>query len=132
MQCTEIAEYIPGQFFQRELPCLLHILGVIQEAIDIVVVDGYVAIADKLGLGMHLWKSLDSNKPIVGVAKTRFRSASAIEVLRSSNKVPLYVTAVGMGPNEAAIKVSRMAGLNRIPILLKTVDQLVRNHRAPN
>ena len=30
VRCNGIAAYVPGQFFQRELPCLLAVLGVIQ------------------------------------------------------------------------------------------------------
>lgn len=70
-----IAAYVPGQFFQRELPCLLAVLGVIQEPINTVVIDGYVSLGDKPGLGIHLWEALQRQKAVVGVAKTRFHSA---------------------------------------------------------
>lgn len=126
-----IAAYVPGQFFQRELPCLLAVLGVIQEPINIVVIDGYVSLGDKPGLGIHLWEAMKRQMAIVGVAKTRFHSASAVEVRRGLSKSPLFVTAVGMEVAEAAARVVSMAGSHRNPILLKAVDQLARMMRSP-
>jgi len=122
-----IAAYIPGQFFQRELPCLLAVLSVIQEPINVVVIDGYVSLGDKPGLGIHLWEALKRQTAVVGVAKTRFHSASAAEVFRGLSKTPLFVTAVGMEVAEAAAKIVTMAGPHRNPLLLKRVDHLARN-----
>ncbi|QVL30219.1 endonuclease V [Telmatocola sphagniphila] len=126
VRCSDIAEYIPGQFFQRELPCLNAILSLVEEPIDIVVIDGYVSLGDKPGLGMYLWESLQKNKVVVGVAKTRYHSASAIELSRGGSKSPLFVTAVGMEATDAAAKIASMAGQHRFPILLKRVDRLAR------
>lgn len=131
VRCHDVAAYVPGQFFQRELPCLLAVLAVIQEPIEIVVIDGYVSLGDKPGLGMHLWEALKGQKAIVGVAKTRFLSASATEVFRGESKTPLFVTAAGMDVAEAAAKVVTMAGSHRNPTLLKSVDQLARMIRSP-
>lgn len=129
--CKEIAPYIPGQFFQRELPCLLATLKVIREPIHIVVIDGYVSLGDKPGLGIHLWEALNRQKVVVGVAKTRFHSVPALEVCRGMAKKPLFVTSAGMECPEAAAKVETMAGPHRNPILLKRVDQLARMLRSP-
>ena len=38
--CREVAEYEPGAFYRRELPCLLRVLARGPRA-EIVVVDGY-------------------------------------------------------------------------------------------
>ena len=130
VRCNGIAAYVPGQFFQRELPCLLAVLGVIQEPINIVVIDGYVSLGDKPGLGIHLWEALQRQKAVVGVAKTRFHSASSVEVCRGLSKSPLFVTAAGMEVAEAAAKVVTMAGSHRNPMLLKRVDQLARTIRS--
>lgn len=126
VQCSGIAPYVPGQFFQRELPCLLAVLEEIQESINIVVIDGYVSLGEKPGLGMCLWEALQRQKTVVGVAKTRFHSAPAFEVCRGQSHTPLFVTAVGMEVAGAAAAVQRMAGRNRIPTLLKRVDGLAR------
>jgi len=130
VRCDGIAPYVPGQFFQRELPCLLAVLSVIQEPINVVVIDGYVTLGDKPGLGIHLWEALQRQKAVVGVAKTRFHSASAVEVCRGLSKTPLFVTAVGMEVAEAAAKVVTMAGSHRIPMLLRGADQLARMIRS--
>ena len=126
VRCHDIADYVPGQFYQRELPCLLAVLSEIQEPIDVVVIDGYVSLGEKPGLGIHLWEALQRQKAVVGVAKTRFYSASAVEVCRGSSKSPLFVTAVGMEAAEAAAMVATMAGPHRNPKLFKNADQLAR------
>ena len=65
--------------------------------------------------------------PVIGVAKTRFRTAShAVEVRRGHSGRPLLVTAAGMPAAEAASLVSRMAGPFRIPAALRRADALAR------
>jgi deoxyribonuclease V len=43
---SEAAPYVPGQFYLRELPCVLKILDIINHSIDIIIVDGYVWLDD--------------------------------------------------------------------------------------
>jgi deoxyribonuclease V len=120
-----VAEYEPGQFYRRELPCLL---GVLQRGprADVVIVDGYVWLADgAAGLGAHLHHAIGG--VVVGVAKTRFVGASdALEVCRGKSRSPLYVSAVGMPAQAAAGQVTAMHGPHRVPTLLKLVDKLAR------
>jgi deoxyribonuclease V len=121
-----VAPYEPGAFYKRELPCLLAVLKSLPAAPSIVAIDGYVTLGDKPGLGTHLWEALERRTPIIGVAKTRFHSAAAKEVLRGGSLSPLYVTAVGIDLDEAAAHIQAMVGPHRIPTLLKRVDQLAR------
>jgi deoxyribonuclease V len=119
------AEYAPGRFFERELPYLQGALAQLGHPADLVVIDGYVWLgADTPGLGAHLHAV--TRTPVVGVAKTRFRGAPAIEIVRGSSKAPLYVTAVGIDPVQAAEHVRSMHGPFRIPTLLKRADSLAR------
>ena len=37
-----VSPYVPGEFFRRELPCVLAVLGKIQSPLDALVIDGYV------------------------------------------------------------------------------------------
>lgn len=127
--CQDIQPYEPGQFFKRELPCLEAVLAQIHEPLAAIVIDGYVTLGDRPGLGWRLWEALGQQVPIIGVAKTKFHSARAAEVLRGQSRVPLHVTAVGIEPNAAAQFVASMAGEFRIPTLLKRVDQLARSNR---
>ncbi len=56
-----IADYVPGQFYKRELPCILSLLKQINTAdVEAIVVDGYVYLDDEqtLGLGGHLYNAL--------------------------------------------------------------------------
>jgi deoxyribonuclease V len=121
--------YQSGQFFRRELPCLLAVLKALP-AVGVVVVDGYVWLGgtDEPGLGGHLYQALGEHTAVVGVAKTRFRrSECACEALRGKSTRPLFVTAAGMSPECAAEHVRSMQGPYRIPTLLKRVDDLCRS-----
>jgi deoxyribonuclease V len=121
-------KYESGQFYRRELPCLLAILGLLPERPAIVVVDAYVWLGPSQtpGLGGHLYAALGSMTPVVGVAKKPFRGAPACEVLRGRSHVPLFVNAAGMESEEAAALVASMHGPFRIPTVLKQVDLLSR------
>jgi deoxyribonuclease V len=123
-----VEPYEPGQFYKRELPCLLAVLRRVSEPLDVVIVDSYVWLADGTtpGMGAHLWEALGRTVPIVGVAKTQFLSAPAREVLRGESQRPLYVTAVGIDVETVAARVREMHGPYRIPTALKRVDQLCR------
>ena len=126
---ARVEPYEPGQFYRRELPCLLTVLEAAGGAPGVVVVDGYVWLADERdpGLGAHLHQALGGHAAVVGVAKTRFAGAGAArEVLRGTSRLPLFVTAAGMDVDEAARHVAAMHGPHRIPTLLKRVDQLCR------
>src|SRR5438046_1855650 len=74
-----VEPYQPGQFYKREMPCLLAVLAEVAEPLETIVVDGYVWLADEgtPGLGAHLFEALDAALPVIGVAKTRFTSARA-------------------------------------------------------
>jgi len=125
-----VEPYQPGQFYKREMPCLLAVLAEVAEPLETVVVDGYVWLADEgtPGLGAHLFEELGAAVPVIGVAKTRFASARAARpVLRGDSQRPLFVTAAGMDIEEAAQHVRAMHGEFRIPTLLKRVDHLCRN-----
>lgn len=122
-------EYIPGEFYRRELPCILALLDIIVDFVDTIVVDSYVRLApDHPGLGHYLWEALDRRIPVIGVAKSKFRGSDAIEVFRGKSRRPLFVTAVGMDEQDAADAVRRMAGKYRIPTLLKEVDRMARGN----
>src|SRR5438132_8848488 len=55
------APYEPGQFYLRELPCLLAVLGRAPAPLAAVVIDGYVWLdeAGSPGLGGRLFEALD-------------------------------------------------------------------------
>ena len=119
--------YQPGQFFRRELPCLLAVVRELPP-VAVVIVDGYVWLegVSVPGLGAHLYHSLAGKVVVIGVAKTRYAGARAVEVLRGRSTRPLFITAAGMSSESAAEHVGFMHGPNRIPTLLKRVDFLCR------
>jgi deoxyribonuclease V len=125
-----VQPYEPGRFYRRELPCLLAVLAKVEEPLDVVVVDGHAWLGDgRPGLGAHLHEALARQVPVVGVAKSRFRGAPALPLRRGGSRQPLYVSAAGMEPEEAAGLVAAMAGPYRIPTLLAEVDRLCRRAR---
>jgi deoxyribonuclease V len=124
-------EYISGEFYKRELPCVLSLLAQIDlKEGDIIVIDGFVVLDDaqKLGLGGHLFHHLDGKFAIVGVAKNNFATLNALkrEVIRGESIKPTYVTAFGIDLDTAAENVKSMTGTFRIPDLLKQLDGLTR------
>ncbi len=129
--CRVEAEYRPGAFFERELPCILPLiqrLGVVHRP-RVIVVDGYVELGTKPGLGAHLGDALlAAGLPmtVVGVAKNPFRGAPAVEVRRGASDRPLFVSARGVALDTAASWVRQMHGPHRMPTLLRRVDGLAR------
>jgi deoxyribonuclease V len=132
---SNVLPYKPGAFFERELPCILAVLSLVQTGYRTIVIDGYVDLDEHgtPGLGGHLHEHLGGRVGVVGVAKTAFRgSLFAARVLRGVSHNPLYVTARGLVPEEAAELVQRMHGGHRIPTLLRRVDGLARGLLSPS
>lgn len=128
LPCTP-ADYVPGQFYKRELPLLRTVIASLSCRPSMLVIDGYVWLGatDAPGLGAHLFKALRAATPIVGVAKTGYRNDTWSErVYRGESRKPLYVTAAGIETARAAGLVASMHGKHRLPTLLKQVDRLAR------
>jgi deoxyribonuclease V len=124
-----IADYEPGQFYKRELPCILALVKQLDRLPSCIVIDGYVQLgADRRpGLGYHLYQALGGEVAVIGVAKTQFQGTPIdTELLRGDSQRPLYVTAIGLPQDQALAQVAMMAGPHRLPWLLKRVDQLSR------
>jgi deoxyribonuclease V len=117
--------YESGQFFKRELPCLLSVLGLIPDVLSHIIIDGYVTLADgKPGLGKRLYDVVQI--PVIGVGKTAFHDAKdAVSVVRNAAK-PLYVTSVGLPVQDAARLIQGAHGPYRLPTMIKLADTLAR------
>lgn len=124
---ASVAPYVAGEFYLRELPCLLTLLRQVIAPVGVVIVDGYVWLDhDRPGLGAHLYEALGRRAAVIGVAKTAYLTAPAIEVRRGRSARPLYITVAGMAPGTAARCVCAMHGAYRLPTLLRQVDRLSR------
>jgi deoxyribonuclease V len=126
-----IEEYIPGEFYKRELPCIISLLNLIDlKNIEAIIVDGFVYLDDdkKYGLGGYLYEKLNKQIPIIGVAKTNFSSIEKNKksLLRGDSIKPLFITSIGIDLEEAFQKVASMAGEFRMPALLKELDRLTK------
>ncbi len=122
----EVAPYLPGEFYRRELPPLRAVLHAIA-GLGLLVIDGYADLdpGGRPGLGAHA--HAEFGIPVIGVAKSAFRTAThAIPVLRGTAARPVFVTAAGMPHVGAADLVRLMAGRFRVPDALRRADQLAR------
>ena len=126
-----VEEYIPGQFYKRELPCIKNLIKKIDISdVKYIIIDGFVFLDDskKLGLGGFLYKELNNEIPVIGVAKTNFASIEKEKRLlfRGNSQNPLYITAIGIDVDDALKKIENMNGEFRVPTLLKTLDRLTK------
>ena len=129
-----VAEYQPGEFWRREVPCALAVLALLGQKPDVLVVDGYVWLDGngRKGMGAHLFDALNGAVAVIGVAKHAFAgSPHAALVHRGESDRPLFVTVQGMPLEEAQRAISAMHGPFRIPTLLKRADQLCRRTATP-
>ena len=122
-----IAEYVPGQFYKRELPCILSLLQqVTLTDVEAIVVDGFVYLDDdqKPGLGYHLYDALQQKRHVIGVAKSNFATLNNLKLplLRGDSANPLFITSIGIELQTAGQFVASMSGHYRIPTLLKMLD----------
>ncbi|MEN5233184.1 endonuclease V [Sphingobacterium faecium] len=131
IQTDKADDYVPGEFYKRELPCLLKIINEVDICeIEAIIVDGHIYIEEGLhGLGGKLYEALDQQVPIIGVAKNSFHSNKSTikEVYRCESKKPLYVSSIGLPVEGVAEKVLNMSGKFRIPDILKQLDTCTKD-----
>ena len=126
---TDFGVYVPGKFYQRELPGIVAVLEKVAETLDVVIIDGYVMLGDdRPGLGFHLWQHLDGQTAVIGVAKSLFPGSQPVTIIRGQSSRPLYITAQGIDQTHAAEHIVRMAGAYRIPKLLRQADHLAKEN----
>ncbi len=126
-----ICHYEPGNFYKRELPCILDVFKKIEEHVSTIFVDAYVWLPDgRPGLGARLYYTLNERIAVVGIAKNSFMTAKESGVVkrifRGSSRRPLFITAAGILLEEAAKTVSRLPGPFRIPLPVQTAHTLSR------
>ena len=118
--------YIPGEFYKRELPCIMHLLEQVPD----------IRLEQELDKEHPDFRNNHPTDPmkiygpaIIGVAKTSFKGCDSdhgiAKVYRGEAKNPLYVctTWFNMSANEAAERIKSMHGNYRIPTLLKILDK---------
>lgn len=122
-----VADYQPGEFYQRELPCLRPLLDPLPAG-TLVVVDGHAWLdPGHRGLGAWLHEAYDGRFPVIGVAKNRFHQGVAQPLLRGGSQKPLWISSCGLPVDEAVAAIAAMHGVFRLPTLLKRVDRLARD-----
>ncbi|MCK9217947.1 MAG: endonuclease V [Firmicutes bacterium] len=132
----EVDEYIPGEFYKRELPCIMRVIKQVNIGeLEAIIVDGHIYVEkDTYGLGGKLYEQLNQQLPIVGVAKNSFlkNKDTVKEIYRGVSKKPLYVSTVGIDSNTICEKIAKMKGNYRIPILLKELDSITKQSIIEN
>ena len=93
----EVADYISGEFYKRELPCLMQVIEKIDiNSIEAIIIDGYIYVDNEksYGLGGKLYEKLGNKIPVIGVAKTPFftNKETVKEINRGKSKNPLYIS----------------------------------------
>ena len=129
IEVDDVAPYESGQFYKREMPCLLALINQIKEPFDAIIIDGYVFLdgVAKAGLGKYLYDNLANKKPLIGIAKNHFYDITEdYAVWRGVSKHPLYVTSIGIEVTTAKELVSKMEGEHRMPKMVTHVDKLGR------
>ncbi|WP_298893678.1 endonuclease V [uncultured Psychroserpens sp.] len=126
-----IAPYQPGEFYKRELPCLLQVISKLNlETINAILVDGHVYVDNDghYGLGGYLYEALEQKVPIIGVAKRAFHTnkETVKMVFRGASNNPLHISAIGLDLETAAQFVLNMHGNHRHPTLLKILDGITK------
>lgn len=124
---SSVGPYVPGQFWMRELDPLLRGVAAAAYDLSVCVVDAYVDLGEDQtpGLGRILFER--TGIPVIGVAKSRYPGTpQECEVRRGSSKRPLYVTTAGFDQDEAKRCVERMAGVGRVPTMIRRADLLSR------
>jgi deoxyribonuclease V len=131
-----IDEYKSGEFYKRELPCILSLLKKIptERTIETIIVDGFVYLDDKqkLGLGGYLYKILENKISVIGVAKTNFATIEVHKrkLLRGESEKPLFITSIGIDLDKATELIKNMQGNYRIPTILKYLDTLTKEKNS--
>ncbi len=125
-------EYESGEFYKRELPCIIKLIDEHHLNPSVIIIDGYTYLdgVNNWGLGARLsnyFFQQGKEISVIGVAKNpRKDTPKDWEVLRGSSSKPLYVKAVGLDDNFSREIISGMAGDHRQPILIKLADTLCR------
>ena len=133
---TNVAEYVSGEFYKKEMPCLQYMWNNlpqnIKNQIDTVIVDSLYDLWDgRPGMGHHFHDWLISegyNVEVMGIAKKKFKDNSLYitKVIRGNDSTtPLNVNGSDKTKDYKKI-VQSMAGDYRIPYMVKEVDKLSR------
>jgi len=127
----DVDEYIPGEFYKRELPCIKAVLDKVSlKELSAIIVDGHIYIDNEKnrGLGAHVWHLLGGTIPIIGVAKNAFFNNKEIvyELSRGNSNKPLFISSIGIELRDAVQLINEMHGNYRMPTILKELDRITK------
>ncbi|AUI87553.1 hypothetical protein BS333_14130 [Vibrio azureus] len=124
---TNVQDYEFGSFYKRELPCIEKLIKAHRLTPSVVIVDGFVDIASKPCLGAKVYDSFAGQFAVIGVAKSAHHQVEMSScVTRGDSKKPIYVTSIGIEPDDARRFILDCSGKHRIPTMLKLADSFCR------
>lgn len=125
----DIEDYIPGQFYRRELQSVEAIIKQMNlSEIDLIVVDGYAdSGTEEHALGTFVFDKY--HIPVIGIGKNKYERCilDNLEVYRGESQKPLFVTSKGMDNEKAKELVKNMSGKYRFPYFVKFADNRARD-----
>lgn len=135
------AEYVPGELYKRELPCIMQCLSRVNvNNVTSIIVDGFSWVVDEdgkqvPGLGKRLQDAILDKYghylSVIGVAKNPYHKEIPFchKVFRGESSKPLYVTCTeNEFAEHYAVEIKLMHGKYRIPDILKEVDTRTRSY----
>jgi deoxyribonuclease V len=128
----DVGEYVPGEFYKRELKVLLAIheeyVRLYKKEPLCIFIDAYVDLGDKKGCGQYFADAIENTAVIIGIAKNAYVPADKVceKVLRGTSVKPLFVTSTIVPKEDAAVLVKMLHGENRFPTLIKKTDMLTK------
>lgn len=122
-----VAPYVFGEFYRRELPCIELLMTEHSLKPDIVIIDGYCDFSGVPCMGAIL-RDRHPELMVIGVAKNKHYDVSEDQLLYRGkvSKRPLYITTCGLSLDDGKALVMNLAGDSRMPDVLRDVDQACR------
>ena len=137
------AEYVPGELYKRELPCIMQCLEKINmDNVTSIVVDGFVWVVNDKGervpgLGKRLQDAVlekyDRHISVIGIAKNPYHThiPNCKEILRGKSEKPLYITCTeDYFTEHYSEEIKLMFGEYRIPDIIKSIDTKTKSYCA--
>lgn len=124
-----VEDYIPGQFYRRELKSVEAIINQLDKTqIEAIVIDGYAdSGTEEHALGTFVYE--EYKIPVIGIGKNKYKRCilENLEVCRGDSQRPLFVSSKGMDNEKSKELVKNMFGEFRLPFLVKYADKMARD-----
>lgn len=130
VQFTNVAPYVHGELYRRELPILKALLVDYVDRADVFIIRGYATLPERKALGERLYATL--GVPVVGVSPRKFEDEScSVPVSRVGGTGQLFVTSCGCPLTEATTGLMLMPGASKLPAMLDLAEKCAQGSVGP-